>query len=412
MTYGVPFAGRVDPAFGAVGEAFRSNFTRGADGARDLGAALCLIVGGRVVVDCWAGWRDIHSRRPWESDTLVNAYSVLKPVTAVLALSAVEQGLLDLDGRVSRDWPELAGEGTEGLTLRQVLSHRAGLPAVRPILTDDALYDWDAMCAALAVTDTWWEPGAAHGYHVNTFGFLAGEPVRRAHGSRFADALRDVVTGPLDLDLHIGVGGADLGRVADIDAPAPETLVRRSGDGHGDGHGAGDDAGGARRGDGGQGDGGDGDEHRRMLLHTYFNPPGLSGFGTVNSLEWRRAAIPSTNGHATARAVAAFYAALLPGASPAAVSPATLAEAITPHSVGHDIVLERPSRFGLGLALHMDERPVGATTSAYGHYGYGGSLGFADPDAGVAFAYLINRPGERWQNPRTRGLLDALRSCL
>ncbi len=389
----VPFAGRVDPAFGAVGEAFKSNFAPDADGACDLGAALCVIAGGRVVVDCWGGWRDAPSGRPWERDTLVNVYSVLKPVTAVLVLRAVELGLLDLDACVTRVWPEMAAAGKDGLTLRQVLSHRAGLPAVRPILADDALYDWDAMCEALAATEPWWEPGSAHGYHVNTFGFLAGEPVRRAHGSRFADALREMVTGPLDLDLHVGISGADLGRVADIDAPAPDSLVQRAADR--DDRGTRDES-----------------EHRRMLLHTYFNPPGLSGFGTVNTRSWRSAAIPSTNGHATARAVAAFYAALLPGAPRPALSAATLREAITPHSEGHDLVLGRPSRYGLGLALHLDERPVGATPSAYGHYGYGGSLGFADPDAGIAFAYLINRPGDRWQNPRTRGLLQAVRDSL
>ena len=232
----------------------------------------------------------------------------------------------------------------------------------------------------------------------------------------FAGALRELVTGPLDLDLHIGVGDADLGRVADVDAPAPvgggtgtndpARGTVRDASAAGDAARPGGSAVAAARGDKDDG------ERRMMLLHTYFNPPGLSGFGTVNTVAWRQAAIPSTNGHATARAVASFYASLLPGATRPLLSTEMLREATIAHSDGHDLILDRPSRFGLGLALHIDARPVGATASAYGHYGYGGSLGFADPDADIAFAYLINRPGDRWQNPRTRGLLEALRACL
>jgi CubicO group peptidase (beta-lactamase class C family) len=218
--------------------------------------------------------------------------------------------------------------------------------------------------------------------------------VCRVTGSPFGAALRDRMTGPLGLDLHVGLGDADLARVADIDAygstpngvadrpepPEPPVLT--------------------------------GDEHQQMILHAYFNPPGLSGIGVMNTAEWRQSAIPSTNGHATARAIAGFYAALLPRAPQQVLGRGLVAEATTTQSEGHDRVLDRPSRFGLGFALHQDERPVGATPAAFGHYGYGGSLGFADPDAGIAFAYLINRPGDRWQNPRTRSLLDALRSCL
>jgi CubicO group peptidase (beta-lactamase class C family) len=281
--------------------------------------------------------------------------------------------------------------------LRQALAHRAGLPAARPVLPADAIYDWDAMCAALAESAPWWEPDAAHGYHVNTFGFLVGEPARRAFGAPFATALSELVTGPLDLDLQVGVRESDLPRIAEIDAPSAQSLEPdHSGDRESD---LDEDSAATA-------------ERRRMLLHTYLNPPGLSGVGTVNTRAWRRAAIPSTNGHATARAVAAFYSSFLAGTARPLLSSEMLGEATSSHSEGHDLILDRPSRFGLGFALHLDERPIGATASAFGHYGYGGSLGFADPDAGVAFAYLINRPGDRWQNPRTRGLLEALRGCL
>ncbi len=383
----VPFEGLIDPAFTAVGEAFRANFLPAGERAPDLGAALCVVADGAVVVDCWGGWCDPERQRPWESDTLVNAYSVLKPVAAVLALQLVEAGELDLDRPIAETWPEFARAGKSAVTLRDALSHRAGLPGVRARLPDDAMFHWDTMCAGLAASQPWWRPDEGHGYHVNTFGFLAGEPVRRATGLSFGAALRERMTGPLGLDLHVGLDAGDLARVADIDAPGsiPEQPDPR-----------------AVLAD---------DEHQQMLLHAYFNPPGLSGIGVVNTPEWRRSAIPSTNGHATARAIAGFYTALLEGAPQPILGRGLLTESITTQSEGHDRVLDRPSRFGLGFALHQDERPIGATRAAFGHYGYGGSLGFADPDAGIAFAYLINRPGDRWQNPRTKALLDTLRSC-
>ncbi len=395
MRHSAPVGGTFDPAFAAVADAFRTNF---AIDEPDLGASLCVIAGRRVVVDVWGGWTDATRVTEWQRDTLVDTYSVLKPVAAVLALLLVESGGLSLDAPLAGIWPALADEHKSRLSLRQVLAHRAGLPAVRATLDPEAMYDWDGMCAALADSAPWWIPDTGHGYHVNTFGFLAGEPVRRATGMPFGEALRELITGPLDLDLHVGLADDDLGRVADIDTPS---LPPRSGAEPDD----------------------DAplpeptlpdpdDEHALMLLHAYFNPPGLSGIGVMNTDAWRKAAIPSTNGHATARAVAAFYDALLPRAHERLLGAALLDEATSTHSEGDDIVLGRPTRFGLGFSLHQDGRPVGVSPASFGHYGYGGSLGFADPDADVACAYLISRPGDRWQNPRTVRIVDAVRSCL
>lgn len=381
-----PINGSVDPAFAPVAEAFRANFEPGDTDPGDLGSALCVMAGSRVVVDLWGGWQDLDRTRAWAADTLVDTYSVLKPIVGVLALRMVESGELTLDAPIADVWPAFAAEGKESVTLRQVLAHRAGLPAARAVLPDDALYDWDTMCAALADSAPWWEPGTAHGYHVNAYGFLAGEPVCCAAGTSFSAALWERLAGPLDLDLHVGLHDAEIARVADIDTvsvpPSAAGIAPTD------------------------------DEHSRMLLHTYFNPPGLSGVGVMNTDRWRRAAVPSTNGHATARAIAGFYASMLDGAPQPALGAQLRREATTTHSDGDDIVLGRPTRFGLGFALHLPERPIGTSPAAFGHFGYGGSLGFADPDAEVAFGYLINRPGDRWQNPRSLRLLEALRCCL
>lgn len=378
-------SGSWQPAMSGVAEALARNAQPDGNDPGDLGAALCIIVDGAVVFDGWHGWADRAKTQPWQRYTLVNAYSTMKPVAAVLALQLVAEGLLDLDEPLVRIWPEFAASGKGDVTLRHVLTHQAGLPGARAVLADDALYDWHQMTTALAESEPWWPPGTAHGYHVNTFGFLAGEPVRRLRSMPYSDALRTFVAEPHGLDMWVGVPDAEHPRIAEVetglDSPGLDPRDLWPGP----------------------------DEQATLLRHTYVNPRGASGIGVVNTAEWRRAMVPSTNGHATARGLAGFYAALLAGQ----LLPADLlSEATSIQADGDDRVLGRPLRLGLGFTLHSDTRSVGLTPSAYGHFGYGGSLGFADPTTGVAFAYLINRPGDRWLNPRTRRIIDTLASAL
>lgn len=383
--------GSVDPRFGRVRDALATNFSE----HDEAGAAVCVRVGGRTVVDLWGGHVDRARRLPWRRDTLVNAYSVGKGVLATLFLASVERGEIDLDAPVARIWPEFAAAGKGDVSVRTLACHQAGLPAVRERMPDDALYDWDAMCRALAEQRPWWEPGTAHGYHVNTYGFLVGELVRRKLGKTLGQVLRERITGPLDADYHLGLTKAEHHRVADTCAPgaaaAPDPqLLARALDAEGT------------------------DERAVMRRCTYLNPVGISGLGSVNTAAWREAEIPSTNGQATARAVAAIYAAFLragPG-RPGGVGRGLFDEATSTQSEGVDRVLDRPSRFGLGFQLAQESRPIGPSKRAFGHYGYGGSLGFAEPDAQIAFGYVMNRPGERWQTPRVQALIDALYDSL
>jgi CubicO group peptidase (beta-lactamase class C family) len=383
----VPIGGFCDPRFERVRDAFRENFeTQG-----ELGASVCVVLDRRTVVDLWGGWCDEDGTIAWRGDTLVNAYSVGKALTAMVVLALVERGDLDLDGPVAQWWPEFAAAGKSNVTLRSLMAHRAGLPAVRRTLPEDAMLDWARMTSELAAQAPWWPPGTAHGYHVNTYGFLLGEVVRRVTGREFGHAFAEDLAGPAGAEYHMGLSREHHGRVAPIAsasagaigdlAKAREVMCA-----------------------GAKG------EREAMIFATYFNPPGLSGFGVANSADWRVAVIPSTNGHATARGVAAIYAAYLDGR--AGVGESLRAEAASIHSDGDDVVLGRPSRFGLGLQLSTPERPIGRGRNAYGHYGYGGSLGFADPEAALAFGYLMNRPGDRWKTPRTNALVDAVYSCL
>jgi CubicO group peptidase (beta-lactamase class C family) len=342
------------------------------------------------VVDIWAGWADDAGTRPWERDTLVDVFSLGKAMAALCVLILTDRGQVDLDTPVAAYWPEFSAAGKGDVTVRMLLSHRAGLPAIRRSLAGDAIYDWQLMTGALASEEPWWEPGSTHGYHVNTFGFLAGEIVRRVSGDTIGEFFRSEVAGPLDADFHFGLGPEHDHRVAEYLFAGQSSKF--TAEGAEEEQVVGDDQ-----------------DRRFMLSRAYLNPPELSGIGTVNTRAWRAAEIPSANGHATARAVARIYSALSSGEI---LDAATLDEAVAEASSGPDFVLGRPSRFGLGFQLTQPERRLGPNPRTFGHFGAGGSLGFADPDAGIAFAYVLNHSGPRWQNPRNRALIDATYASL
>ena len=376
--------GRCEPAFAAVREAFARNFAEHAE----LGAACTVVVDGEIVVDLWGGWADQDRTRPWARDTLVNSYSVGKPIVSLLALRLVDAGTVSLDDPVARHWPAFGANGKEGATVRHALCHRAGVPAIREPLTDDDLVDFDRMRSALAATAPWWTPGERHAYHTNTFGHLVGGLVREVTGRTPGAVLRELARDELGgADVHFGlVDDADEARCADVHWDGPTSLGP-----------ADRDALEALS------------EERRMSLLGYANPPGYSSMGIVNTSAWRRAEVPSTNGHMSARGVARFYDALLGGR---VLAPDLLAEATRPQSTGWCPNLGQFVTFGLGFQPWTPERPIGRTPAGFGHFGTGGSLGFADPSVGVAFGYVMNHVIPRWQSPRNRALVDATYAAL
>ena len=381
--------GWCDPRFADVREAFAANF---ADHG-ETGAAACLALHGTVVADLWGGRAGPGAARPWQRDTLVNVFSVGKGLIAVCTARLIGERRLDPETPVARYWPEFGAAGKGAITLRQLLSHQAGLPALRDPLPDGSMLDWPVMTGALAAEPPWWPPGSGHGYHVNTFGFLAGEVIRRVTGATVGTVLREKIAGPLGADVHIGLPAAQHGRVAEFDWPVPPTSSAAPWD-------PGSPATAAQR---------------HMIANAYANPAGLSGLGVVNTAAWRAAEVPSANAHATAAGVARVYAALAGGGAVdgvRVVDSGALADAVTEQVYGEDLVLRRPSRFGLGFQLTQPERPLGSGPRAFGHFGAGGSVGLCDPDAGVAFGYVTSQMGPRWQNPRNRALIDAVFGCL
>ncbi|MFI5005582.1 MAG: serine hydrolase domain-containing protein [Solirubrobacterales bacterium] len=378
-----PIEGRCAPGFALVREAFEANFAaRG-----EVGAAVHAIVAGEVVVDLVGGWTDEARTRPWRHDTIVDVYSVGKAILALLTLRLVDEGRLALDQPVAEVWPEFAAGGKAVATVAHALSHRAGVPAIREVLTDEDLFDWERMTAALAATEAWWAPGERLAYHTNTFGHLVGELIHRASGQMPGERLR-AISEPLGADIWFGVPAAEQHRCADIawsptqPLPALDTLTGL--------------------------DGLEGDLLMNALAH--LNPPGYSSIGVVNTPAWRSAQIGSTSGHASASGIARIYAALLhPGRL---LSPELLAHATAPRAAGHCPILGEEVVFGLGFQPATPRRPLGPNSGSFGHFGTGGALGFADPDAGVAFGYAMNHVLPRWQSSRNRALVDAVYASL
>ena len=393
----VTIDGWCEPRFAALRAEFSANFTeRG-----ELGAAVCVYLDGALVADFWGGWRDRERQLPWQKDTLVNVFSVGKGLLAACAARLTGQGLLDPDAPVARYWPQFGAAGKDGVTVRQLLSHQAGLPAIREPLPRGSMLDWAFITSVLAAEQPWWTPGHGHGYHVNTFGFAVGELIRRITGITPGQLLQRELAGPLQADVHIGLAAPEHHRVAEFlwsDSPAgpdppPGPADRAGSSGRGEP---------ARPADG------------HMAARAYFNPPDFSGHGVVNTGAWRSAEIPSANAHATAAGVARIYAALAAGGELGGVrviDPAALSAAAEEQVYGADLVLHRPSRFGLGFQLTHAERELGRGPGCFGHFGAGGSVGFCDPDSGLAFSYVTSQMGPRWRNPRNRALMDASYAC-
>ena len=380
--------GHCDPRFAAVREAFERNFLE----HDEVGAAVSVTIEGEPVVDLWAGYLDAARTIEWPRDSLSAVWSVGKAVSAMAVLRLVDEGRVDLDAPVARYWPEFAQAGKEALPVQYLLSHRAGLIAVGKELPAGAnLTSWETMTEALAEQEPWWTPGEGHGYHVNTVGFLLGEIVRRVDGRRLRDFVNQEFCEPLGIEFHIGTAEADDPRTAEwINyEPGPDDPPRRPWL--------------------------DVDKATATGLtlariQAYGNPPPLPDSGT-NSRLFRGAEYPSTNPHSNARSIARLFGALATGGEVDGVrilSPAIIDRANTIEADGEDLTLGRPTRFGLGFQLTLPEiRPFGTNPRAFGHYGNGAVLGFADPDAGLGFGYVCNRAGRSWRDPRNNALIDA-----
>lgn len=360
MTAKVKILGECDPRFSGVKAAFANNFEEHGE----VGAGIAVYLGGKPVVDLWAGYADAPRSRPWQRETIATVASTTKGMTAICAHILIERGLLNPDTPVAHYWPEFAQAGKADIPVRWLLSHRAGLPGVRVDMPTEALYDWERYTTALAETEPWWEPGTQHGYHALTFGYLVGEVVRRVSGKSLGQFFRSEVTEPLAADVYIGVPEAEDHRAAEIipdPTPAPSGGTPRI-------------------------------DPESMFGRAFANPPRTPGI--MNTRPFRAAEIPSTNGNMTAWGLARIYGMLSMGGIVDGVrilQPGTIDNAIIEQSSGTEAVMGMPMRFGLGFILNPKAPPYGPNSKAFGHGGMGGSTGFADLNAAVGFGYVMNQ---------------------
>lgn len=376
--------GTCDPWFEPVREAFSAHFREGLE----HGASVALSVDGRLVVDLWAGVASRRTGALWGRDTIVNLYSATKGVSALTLHLLADAGLLELDAPVARYWPEFAAEGKGGITVTDVLSHRAGLAAVVEPLPHDALYDHQRIAGALAKQPAAWTRAEGHGYHPQTFGFLVGELVRRVAGQRLGAFVAERIAGPLEADLRIGFGPEHDGRVAHVTRPLgiqppagqPDLQAVFQ------------------------------NEPDSLTTRAFANPS--PSHGAVGTRAFRAAEIPGSNGHGNARALALIYGALAAGEL---LSGPALSRCQDECAFGIDKVLRVPTRFGPGFML---SQPSGGgwfspNPRAFGHPGMGGALGFADPAVGLGFGYTMNRAGASiLVGDRPRRLVEACYACL
>ncbi|MET8409646.1 serine hydrolase domain-containing protein [Streptomyces sp. NPDC005195] len=379
--------GHCDARFTAVRTAFEENFRdRG-----ELGAAVTVMLGGETVVDLWGGWADAAGTRPWERETLVNVWSTSKGPTALCAHILADRGLLDLDAPVAAYWPEFAAAGKEAVLVRHLLSHRAGLAGLREPHTFEQLCDWELTVGRLAAQEPWWEPGTRSGYHALTFGHLVGEVVRRVSGLLPGAFLEREVTGPLGIDFTVGLPEKEVGRVAELVHPPAASSSEQAAVFA---------------------------QLAPAAVAALTNP--LVGAAEANTARWRAAEIPAANGHGTARAIAALYGIFAGRGSHGSrqvLSPEAAERVREGQGSCRDLVLgagfEHETQAGLGLWLSGANASYGPNPRAFGHDGFGGSCGLADPEAALSLGYVMNRMGPHIaDDPRKMALVDALYSAL
>ncbi|MFC9494791.1 serine hydrolase domain-containing protein [Streptomyces sp. NPDC056982] len=388
MTQHAPgIQGHCDARFDAVRAAFEENF----DEREELGAAVTVLVDGAPVVDLWGGWADAARTRAWERDTVVNVWSTTKGPTALCAHILIDRGLLDPDAPVATYWPEFAAAGKEGVLVRHLLSHRAGLAGLREPHSLEQLFDWELTTSRLAAQEPWWEPGAVSGYHALTYGFLVGEVVRRVSGLLPGAFLEREVTGPLGIDFTIGLPEKEAGRAAELMHPRAQATSEQAAIFA---------------------------QLAPAALAALTNP--IAGASEANTAAWRAAEIPAANGHGTARAVAALYA-IVAGKGRSGdrqiLSPQGAERIREGQGSCRDLVLgagfTHETELGLGLWLSGPNGSYGPNPRAVGHDGFGGSFGSADPESGVAVGYVMNRMGPHIaDDPRKMALISAVYDAL
>jgi CubicO group peptidase (beta-lactamase class C family) len=392
--------GQVAPEFETVEAEFRKNFAQ----RGDIGAACTVFHRGTKVVDLWGGYRDSKTRAPWEEDTIEIVFSTTKGMAAITLAMLHSRGYLDYEERVVTYWPEFGQNGKEKVTVRQLISHQAGLAALDQSLDFTTMANLDKMAQILARQRPEWESGTRHGYHAVTLGFYENELVRRTdpQGRSIGRFFADEVAARLGIEFYIGlppdvplssIGTLEISNnklvfLASTVKENPKTL--------------------------------------RMVL-AMMNPRSLTSRVLASPLMsmgadfanpvYRRVEMPAVGGIGQARAIARAYSAMATGGRELGITPRTMdalkAPAVPPSRGERDLVMGFQIKHSLGFGKPCANLKFGSSDSAFGWPGLGGSFGFADPDAQIGFAYVMNRMGYSLTgDARTMSMANAVYRCL
>ncbi len=383
--------GFVEDGYGAVMDAFIANFEQ----RSDLGAACTVLVGDRLIVDVWGGIADSRSGAAWAHDTAAVIFSCTKGLLAICAYLLVQDGRLDLDLPIAAYWPRFAAHGKEEITVRQAMSHRAGLPALDLDLTRDEVLAWEPVIRAIEAQPPMHRPDAGHAYHALTYGWILGEVIRRITGSTPGRFFASAIGEPLHLRTWIGAPQDARRSVAWMEVPLPDedseaalevsrlAAVEPS-------------------------------VARSVTMGGAFGFPVEAGVVSFNDPAIQAAEIPGANGLSTAESLARVYAACVGGTTRTPLlTPPSIADALKERSAGRQLsgLPDDGARWGTGFQLASPPSQPMLGLSSFGHAGAGGQLGFADFDRRLGFAYLTNQMGG-YGDARARELTRALRSVL
>lgn len=375
-------------------EAVRDAFVASFEGKPDMGAALSVRHHGMPVVDLWGGVADERSRQPWRADTLSLIFSCTKGLVSILAARLVQEGRLDYDAPVARYWPEFAAAGKSTVRVRDLLSHRSGVSAPRVDFTVDDIVDWDFVTRALAAQEPLWEPDTGYAYHAITHGWLVGEVIRRVTGQSVGEYFDRLIARPLGADAYIGLPEGEHARVAHLQVgPTLAELTRQQ----------------VAARPAGVVDWSD----RAMTLGGAFAPELVEVESGFNDPRVQSAQIPGAGGIATARALAAIWSATIVETDGVRLLDDEIIDRATVVQSEGAPVWDVPGpwpRWGMGFQLDSEPRRY-LTGSGFGHDGAGGQSAFADPGAGVGFAFITNQM-EAIEDHRATRIIDALRDVV
>lgn len=384
-------AGFVDAGYGRVMEVFIENYhTRG-----DLGSGCTIYVDGKLAVDIWGGIADSRTNRPWEHDTAPVIFSSSKGILAICTYLLVQEGRLDLDLPLAVYWPEFGQSGKQDLTVREAMSHRAGLASLDPDFTRSQVLAWEPVIRAIEKQRPVHQPTAGHVYHALTYGWIVGEMIRRITGMMPGEYFRSAIGDPLALRTWIGLPPTERDSVAWMEPPLPDEdsdLARQS----------------ARLLENNP------LVERSLTMGGAFAFPAADGLVTFNAPDIQAAQIPGANGISNAPSLARLYAACVsPQGGPPLLGASAIEDALRVQSVGTQLsgAPDDGARWGTGFQLSSPPTCPMLGPASFGHAGAGGQLGFADAADQVGFAYLSNQMGG-YGDSRARELTSALAHCL